>query len=299
MRICVIFNPAARGNKARHFRRHCVEHARQCEFKATSAPGEARHLACEAVINGFETIVAAGGDGTVNEVLNGLGDAPDGFQRARLAVLPLGTINVLARELRIPLQIDAAWRVVSSGREIQIDLGRADYFEEGRSQRRFFVQLGGVGLDARAIELLSWQLKKQAGPTAYVVAGLQAFMEKQPQITVRAGNKALTGELALLGNGKFYGGAFHVFPEATLDDGRLHACVFPRMNLWALLRLIPGFLLRKRFPEAMIGRLQGDKLEITSNLRAGFELDGERIGNLPATFSVDRQRLRIVVPECP
>ncbi|MEI6075949.1 MAG: acylglycerol kinase family protein, partial [Verrucomicrobiota bacterium] len=71
VRICVIFNPAARGNKARHFRRHCVEHARQCEFKATSASGEARHLACEAVINGFETIVAAGGDGTVNEVLNG------------------------------------------------------------------------------------------------------------------------------------------------------------------------------------------------------------------------------------
>jgi hypothetical protein len=97
--ICVIFNPAARGNKARHFRRQLDAIGSQCALKATAAPGDARRLAAEAVDDGFDLIVAAGGDGTVNEVLNGIGDAPDGFARARLGVLPLGTVNVFAREL--------------------------------------------------------------------------------------------------------------------------------------------------------------------------------------------------------
>ena len=79
---CVIFNPAARGNKARHFRQHLDEIGGQSALKATAAPGDARRLATEAVGDGYDLIVAAGGDGTVNEVLNGIGDAPDGFARA-------------------------------------------------------------------------------------------------------------------------------------------------------------------------------------------------------------------------
>ncbi len=83
MRICVIFNPAARGNKARHFRHHLDEIGGQAAFKATTAPGDAQRLASEAIADGFDLIVAAGGDGTVNEVLNGIGDAPNGFESAR------------------------------------------------------------------------------------------------------------------------------------------------------------------------------------------------------------------------
>src|ERR1039458_5328074 len=84
MPTCVIFNPAARGDKARHFRRHLDEIGGQSALKATVAPGDARRLAAEAVGDGYDLIVAAGGDGTVNEVLNGLGDAPEGFAPARL-----------------------------------------------------------------------------------------------------------------------------------------------------------------------------------------------------------------------
>src|SRR5436190_4407437 len=81
VRICVIFNPAARGDKARRFRRHLDEIASQCALKSTSGPGDARKLAAEAVDERFEIVVAAGGDGTVNEVLNGIGDAASGFER--------------------------------------------------------------------------------------------------------------------------------------------------------------------------------------------------------------------------
>src|SRR5215470_1936506 len=101
-RTCVIFNPTARGEKARRFRRHLDAIGAQSALKQTAAPGEARRLAAEAVEEGFEIVVAAGGDGTLNEVLNGLGDAPGGFERVRLGLLPLGTVNVFARELGLP-----------------------------------------------------------------------------------------------------------------------------------------------------------------------------------------------------
>ena len=184
MRICVIFNPAARGNKARHFRHHLDDIGGQSAFKATAAPGDARRLAAEAVGEGYDLVVAAGGDGTVNEVLNGIGDAPDGFARARLGVLPLGTVNVFARELEIPLKLDHAWEILQRGQETKIDLPRAEFSAEGKPARRYFVQLAGAGFDARAIELVDWQHKKTVGPLAYVIAGLKALRERKPEITV-------------------------------------------------------------------------------------------------------------------
>jgi len=296
VRICVIFNPAARGNKARRFRRRFAELSQQCALKATTAPGDARRFAQAAVATGYDVIVAAGGDGTVNEVLNGIGDEPDGFQRARLGVLPLGTVNVFARELKIPLKLESAWKVLKRAQEMKIDLGRADFFEDGKPQSRYFMQLGGAGLDARAVELVSWKLKKSAGPLAYLVAGFQALAEKQPRISVSADGKKIEGELVLLGNGKFYGGPFDIFPGADLRNGLLDACVFPQVNTASLLRLAPGFLARQKLSEPRVRRLRTEKIELTSDRPAAFELDGEWIGRLPATFSVAREKLRVVVP---
>src|SRR6185503_9083921 len=117
MRICVIFNPAARGEKAARFRQHLAELSTQCTLKPTYAAGAGRALGAEAVREGFEVVVAAGGDGTVNEVLNGIGDVPDAFSRTRFAVLPLGTINVFARELRMPSDFARAWSVIKQARD--------------------------------------------------------------------------------------------------------------------------------------------------------------------------------------
>ena len=296
VRICVIFNPAARGNKARRFKKFLNELSQQCALKATTAPGDARRFAHAAVATGYDIIAAAGGDGTVNEVLNGIGDDPDGFSKTRLGVLPLGTVNVFARELKIPLKLERAWQVLKRAQEMKIDLGRADFFEDNKPAQRYFMQLAGAGLDARAIELVSWKLKKSAGPLAYVVAGFQALAEKQPQISASAAGQKITGELALLGNGRFYGGSFHIFPEAHLSNGLLDVCVFPKVNLPTLLRLAPGFLLRQKLSEHRVQRLRAGKIALTSATPAAFELDGEWVGHLPATFSVERQKLRVVVP---
>jgi diacylglycerol kinase family enzyme len=128
------------------------------------------------------------------------------------------------------------------------------------------------------------------------VAGLQALAEKQPRISVSADGKKIEGELALLGNGKFYGGPFDIFPGADLSDGLLDACVFPRVNVPSLLGLAPGFIVRRKLSEHRVQRLRAERIELSSETPAAFELDGEWIGNLPAAFSVERQKLRVVVP---
>jgi diacylglycerol kinase (ATP) len=295
VRICVIFNPAARGEKARRFRRHLELIGTQSLLKQTAAAGDARRLAGEAVREGFETIVAAGGDGTVNEVLNGIGDEPDGFERVRLAVLPLGTVNVFARELALPRRLEAAWAVIQHGVETRIDLPSVT--ANSNQQRYYFAQLAGAGLDARAIELVKWQVKKAIGPLAYVLAGLHAVMSAPTKITAIGGGHSLTGELVLIGNGRLYGGQFTLFPQADLRDGLLEVCVLPLVNWLTLARCGPGLLFHGRLPASATKLFKADSLTLTSPSATPLEIDGELIGHLPATFSVQRSRLRVVVPE--
>src|SRR2546423_8787993 len=170
--ICVIFSPASRREKALRFRAHLNPLSEQCTLKPTTAVGSGQTVAAEAVGEGFETVVAAGGDGTLNEVLNGICAEPDGTKRTRLAVLPLGTVNVFAKELNLPTGFKAAWGIIEAGKETVIDLPFAEFTLNGLPQKRFFAQMAGAGWDSRAIELVDWQYKKRVGGLAYVVAGL-------------------------------------------------------------------------------------------------------------------------------
>jgi diacylglycerol kinase (ATP) len=297
MHACVIFNPVAKGEKARRFHASLEAIGKECALKKTTAAGDARRLAAQAIKEGFELVVAAGGDGTLNEVLNGFADAPDGFQRACLGVLPLGTVNVFARELGIPLAPDAAWAALRRGREIRVDLPCADFTLNGKPERRYFAQLAGAGLDARAIELVSWSLKKKIGPLAYIVAGLKALTEKRPLITASHATTSLAGELILIGNGRRYGGDYEILPRADLRSGQLEVCVFPRANWLTLARCGPPLLLRGRLPERAVQRFAAAEFTLTCGSPAAFELDGELTGRLPVKFTVVPGALRVWAPE--
>ena len=296
MRTCIIFNPAARGDKAKHFRRQLDEIATKATIKLTAGPGDARRLACDAVAEGFDTVVATGGDGTLNEVLNGICDAPGGFERARLGVLPLGTVNVFAREVGLPTKLDLAWQMIQRGKEICIDLPSVEFMANGSQQRRYFAQLAGAGLDAKAIELVKWQVKKAIGPLAYVLAGLNAVLGKPSKIQALSGSTSMTGELVMIGNGRLFGGQFKLFPGANLRDGLLDVCVLPRANLMTLLRCAPRLLLLRSLPASAAKLLPAETLKLTSDPPAPLQIDGELIGHLPATFSVQREVLRVIVP---
>lgn len=296
MRKCVIFNPTARGEKAKRFRRHLDAISTECALKMTTAPGDARKLAKQAVEEGFEIIVAGGGDGTVNEVLNGIGDAPEGFERARLAVLPLGTVNVFARELGIPSKLESAWEIIREERESKIDLPRVEFGANGSREKRYFVQLAGAGLDARAIELVKWQVKKIVGPLAYVMAGFHALLGPPSKIGVTDGKHSSAGGLVMIGNGRLYGGEFRLFPKADLRDGLLEICVLPRVNWFTLARCGPNLVLRGSLPASATELFQAETVTLTSESPTPLQIDGELIGHLPATFSLERARLRLITP---
>jgi diacylglycerol kinase (ATP) len=297
VKTCVIFNPAARGEKAAHFRDQLSAISSQATLKPTYAAGAGRALAAEAVRDGFETIVAAGGDGTLNEVLNGIGDEPDGFAKARLAVLPLGTINVFARELGIPTAFQQAWRIIEAARETKLDLPHVDFSNAGgQPHRRYFAQLAGAGLDSRAIELVDWEQKKSFGPLAYVVAGFKALAEQKATITATSSDASATGELVLVGNGRYYGGSFELFPKADLRDGLLDVTVFPKVNWETLLRSGWGWLTDQLHSAAGCHTFQAESFSLTSEGRIAFELDGDNVGHLPARFSVRRSALRVLAP---
>src|SRR5262249_20079644 len=149
---------------------------------------------------------------------------------------PLGTVNVFASEMAIPTRLEAAWETIRHGKETRIDLPWIEYQANGVRQRRYFAQMAGAGLDATAIEMVHLPLKKRIGPLAYVVAGLKALLGKQSKITAAGGGHSVTGEMVLIGNGKFYGGRYHIFPGADLRDGLLEVSAFPRVNWMVLAR---------------------------------------------------------------
>ncbi len=294
--ICVIFNPAARGEKARRWRSALGTLGPGCVLKATSSPGSAAALAEEAVRDGFDLVVAAGGDGTVNEVLNGLGQAPDGFARARLGVIPIGSVNVFAREHRLPLRWPEAWEVIRAGRERRIDILESTHHTTGASVRRFFAQMAGAGPDARAVELIDWGVKKRHAYSAYILAGLRALRETPAPIMVECESFRGPAQLVLIGNGRFYGGPHPIFPQADPADGRLDLTVFPRMGLCTALGLLPR-VLAGRPPSRRAARFfQAERVRLTGAERVPLQLDGERAGQLPADIRVCPQALRLITP---
>jgi YegS/Rv2252/BmrU family lipid kinase len=270
--------------------------ADECDLKHTAAPGDARRLAAAAVAGGADTVFAAGGDGTLNEVLNGMGDVEGGFERARLGVLPLGTINVFARELGLPMNPAAAWSALRNGNERRVDLPCVETGELESRRRTYFAQLAGAGLDARAIQLVDDSLKQRIGPFAYIVAGLQAMREKHATLTVSDGAHTAKGQLVLIGNGRFYGGSYRIFPEAELADGRLDVCVFPRVDWPTLIRCGLTLLIAARLPGNAAVRLRAGSFTLVGQSSARFEVDGELGGPLPARFSVQPGALRVLVP---
>lgn len=294
-RICVIYNPVAQGGKAKRFLKHQDWFEQGTVFRATDAPHAATRIAAAAITEGFETIVAAGGDGTLNEVLNGFGLVEDGFRRARLAVIPLGTVNVFAKELDLPMNLRRAWEIVQHGHERLIDVGVTEFEQEGKPRRRYFVQLGGAGLDARAIELVDWEQKKKLLQLAYVIAGLKALREPRPEITCEADGRLYRGGLVLFGNGRFYGGRLPMFPRANVADRRLHVCVFERVNLWVAARYGLGFITGNAHPPSSVRYFQATEFKLSSKLKTPFELEGDLVGHLPIRVRLHPERLRVVV----
>lgn len=289
---CVIFNPTARGDRAQAQLRRLRELAGDAVFLPTAEAGHAVALAEQAARDGFGTVVAAGGDGTINEVVNGLMRVP-AQARPRLGVMPLGTANVYARELRLPSSVDGAWRVIAADRERRVDVGVARTM---LGEQRYFAAVAGAGFDAMAIAALDMKLKKRINWLAYVVSGFRTVARGLPRMTVTADGRCCEGCFVFIGNSRLYGGAYRMFPEARLDDGLLEACVFEGGRVSDVLRYLPRMLTASHPKLADVCYFRASRVCVESPQATPTELDGELWKNCPAEFSVEPGALRVLVP---
>ena len=282
-RICIIANPAARGVKARL--QSLERLTRNVVIKTTKGPGDAEAQTERAVQQGFETIVAAGGDGTINEVVNGIGTAP-----VALGILPMGTVNVFALELGIPFNLAAAWKVVRGGKVRLIDLASAN--------GHLFVQMAGIGLDAQIVERNNRSIKHVLGPLSYLLTATQVAAERPPRLRVFSeGHATVEGSFVLVGNGRLYGGPFSLFKEADMQDGLLDVCVFKYMNYVALMRYVRGALFGSLTKFTDVHYFKARHLVVKADRLVPLEADGELAGHAPVEFFVRRRKLRVLVPE--
>ena len=250
----------------------------------TSNRGEARELAGSAAQKGFATVVAAGGDGTINEVVNGIGESD-----VTLGILPLGTMNVFATELALPSgNLEACWQIIMDGHIREVDLPMAD--------KRYFVQLAGIGLDAQVVQETSWDLKKSIGPLSYLVSIAQVAARKPPSMIVEYGAGSMEGSFVLIGNGRFYGGPFVVFKNAQIDDGLLDVIVCKNVSYLDVIRYLHAALFGEHINQPDVEYFQTPSVRVRSQERVPVEVDGEVIGDLPVAFGFSQHKLRVLAP---
>jgi diacylglycerol kinase (ATP) len=282
----IILNPAADSERAQRKQADVQSLARDCEVYATTRTGEAEAMARRGVQEGFEKIVAAGGDGTINEVVNGLAGTG-----TTLGLLPIGTMNVFATELGLPVHdLEVCWKIVKGDSTRAVDLPKAN--------QKFFVQLAGVGLDAQVVKETSSQLKRNFGPLSYVISAVQIAARKPPKLFIQSEDASIDeGSFVLIGNGRLYGGPFPFFKHAALDDGLLDVIVFKRLGYLEIIKYLQDVVFSSDIRVPEIEYFQTRRLRVESDQTVPVELDGELVGNCPVEFSLQERSLRVLVPE--
>ncbi|MGB9474950.1 MAG: diacylglycerol kinase family protein [Candidatus Udaeobacter sp.] len=282
----VILNPTAGSPEHVHSWQERVESlANDCPVRITSHPGEAEALARHAVKEGFTRIVAAGGDGTVNQVANGIADSD-----AALGVLPMGSVNVFAMELGLPLHsLQRCWDIIEDTNVRTVDLPSAN--------AKYFVQLAGVGLDAQVVKETSLAFKRSFGPLSYLISAAQIAARQPPKLLIESDHTSLEeGSFVLVGNGRLYGGPFPFFKHAIIDDGLFDVVVFKRLGYLEIIKYLQDVVFSSDINVPEVEYFQTRELRITSEQDVPLELDGELAGNCPIDFRIRERALRILAP---
>jgi diacylglycerol kinase (ATP) len=281
----VILNPAANNERARRRQAQVESLARDCVLCATSRAGEAEALARNAAQEGFEKIVAAGGDGTINEVANGLAGS-----NATLGIIPIGTMNVFATELGLPAHdLELCWGVIQNENTRLVDLPMAN--------KKFFVQLAGVGLDAQVVKETSAKLKRNFGPLSYLISAAQIAARQPPRLAIQSENTSVDeGSFVLVGNGRLYGGPFPFFKQALIDDGLFDVVVFKSLGYLEIIKYLQDVIFSSEIRVPEVEYFQTRHLRVESEESVPVELDGELVGTCPVEFGLLERSLRVLVP---
>jgi diacylglycerol kinase (ATP) len=298
----VILNPAANGGRASRLAAWLATSvaAGDRRLVITARAGEAEELAARAAADGWRRVVAVGGDGTVQEVVNGLTHdlaAP----RPVLGVVAAGSGNDLARSLRLPAGRHQALAVAMAAAPIAIDVAEA---ADATGRRRRFASAGGTGFDAQVAHAMArprarWQ-RGRIGYLLSTLAELRRYRNARLHLTWQeeAGG-ALEADLNVLlvafANGAYYGGGMRIAPAARLDDGQLDLCIVGDISRREAVRQLPGLYRGNHVRHPQVRMARACWLEIDGE-HAAVHLDGEPFGQLPLRVTVRRRALDVAAP---
>jgi len=250
----------------------------------TRHAGDARRAAAAQAAD-HDVVVVVGGDGTLNEVINGLeADRP-------VAVCPLGTGNVLAKELRVPRRTEGFCQMVEKGRLRALDVASA--------AGRRFVSFAGVGFDAEVAAEVAACRRGTTHITRYVrpiLRCLARYRFPQLHVSIDGAEPVEAAGSVLVSNVRAYGGPFVVTPDALNDDGLLDVCVLRRGTRRSYLRAMLAFIFRCQRSLGGARYFRGRSIHVTADEPVRYQVDGDVAGILPATFELVGQRLQFVVP---
>jgi diacylglycerol kinase (ATP) len=299
----LIHNPNA-GNGG-NGRRRLLDEARrifsdngiEVDLAETSGPGHATEIAQQATRDGRQLVIACGGDGTLNEVVNGLAALSDGH-RVPLALLPGGTANILAKELDLPWDIPRAARRLAHGEVREIALGLATPLEQP-DRKRYFLSVSGAGPDGMIVYSVDLGLKARVGILAYWWQGAREVLRYTfPRFRVRAGDTQLEATLVIVGRTKNYGGPFKITDQADLFEDQFEVMALTTQSGLRYLSYLPTLWMGNLRNEEDVHFWKAESLvcEPLDSNPVYAQVDGEPLAKLPVEFSIVPRALKLLVP---
>jgi diacylglycerol kinase (ATP) len=294
MRVMVVYNPAAGSRRRVRLERTLrllLDLGCAVDVRQTGQRGDAEGVARAAALEGFDRLVVAGGDGTINEAVNGLGH---GGGRTALALVPIGTANVLATEIGLDPSPRALAAAIVGGVATDVCLGRV---RDAEGQSRMFTLMAGAGFDAHVVAGVDPELKRWLGKGAYVAEmarQLAVFSFPRYRITV---DGAIYGAASVVvANARHYGGAFSCAPDARLDDPRLHVCLFDRVGRFATLAYAVALARGTLSTRGDYRIVAGSRVRIEGPEFDPVQADGDIVARLPVDIDVVPAGLNLMMP---
>ena len=286
--IDVIHNPVAGPkivNRIDRVRAYLSDRGVPFRVRETAAPGDAVAMARQAAFEGADVVVAVGGDGTMNEVADGLAGSA-----TRLAFVPHGTGNVFAREFSLPESVEGCLDLLSSGKTISVRMAQAN--------GRRFVLMGSAGFDAEVVERMSSRQKNLLGIAAYVLCGARHILRPQPSLWLEfPGRERIEAQAVIVARGRKYGGNVTIAPGGDIAGGTFQVIALLRKGRWSIAKFALDALRGKHAVSRHVLIRESPSLFVRSSIPSACQVDGEYLGPLPVRFTVTDTLLRVVVPQ--
>ncbi len=289
--VILIANPAAKRASEKKIQR-AVEMLRsaghEVKVSLTEKKGDAEDFARKASESGASLIIAAGGDGTFNEVINGIVHTG-----TEMAALPMGTTNVLAKELAIPENVEGSIRVALKEHARKVSLGSITFARNSATFTRYFCLMAGIGFDGEAVYSVNESLKRYSGKGAYILSGLKTLMRyRGRELTFTVDGQVYRGCSAIIGKASKYGGHFRITPDASLLDPHLYLYIMHGRRRRDMLRYAYGILTGSHLGSKDITYLKADSIKVEGD--AHIQIDGDYVGKTPATIAVVPDAVKLI-----